>query len=407
MKRIIFSILVLIINFSLWGLFEFHIENPAAIAQRNYSQVIFPGLTSSLNFSNNLLRVNDISMFEDGNVLTSEDKEILTRNNLRFFGSFNTTILDLGYRNWNLSVKAIGFFDAEVLDKTYTKIIFYGNETDKAYSTNVGKDSEGFAIWKSSVTYAHPQELTLSMIPGLLPEKSDGFLEELKDMPIHLGARFNINRSLAYAGVVDSRQKFGSMPDSAYYDIYAKYAYSDGETKGATSASIGFGLQAKLYDATFNLSFDDLFLKLTYQDLAGGEISQVGTDSLLYFQEDHEIFEYENIENDSLRISSRKRSIRPSFSIGVEYTFPNSIDAVIKYTSSELSNQDGLLLGASYQLAFLPLQLFYGNNGIPYYQFNTGLKFQHFEWKLGTTFYNGFFGYAKGMGLHSGMAVRF
>ncbi|MCF7794519.1 MAG: hypothetical protein K9N39_11020 [Candidatus Cloacimonetes bacterium] len=407
MKKIIFISLVVAISIPMLALFEFNPENPANIARRDYTQIVFPGLTYNFNFNNSLLKFNDISMFEEGNVLTNSDKELLTSENIRLFGSFNTTLLEAGYQNWNLSIKAIGFFDAEVLDKKYSEIVFYGNQVDENYETNVGKGSEGFAMWKTAITYAYPRDLNPGMIPGLFSKESEGIIAEIRDMPINLGARFNINHSLAYGGIVESSQQFGSVPDSTYYDIYAKYAYSDGDTKGMTSASLGFGLITEFMGATFHLSLDDIFLKLSYDDLAGGEVSQVGTDSLLYFQEDHEIYEYENIDNDSLRLGSRTRSISPSFSMALEYTFLEKIDAVIKYSSSELSNQDGFLLGGSYELGVLPLQAFYGNNGSSYYQFISGLKFDNFEWKMGATFYHGFFGYAKGIGLHSGMVFRF
>lgn len=407
MKKIILLVSVFVICLPLAALFEFHPENPATIAHRNYTEIVFPGLTYNFNINNSLLSVNDLSIFEEGNVLNSSDKKLLTSDNLKLFGSFNTTLLDVGYKNWDFSLKAIGFFDADVLDKEYTKIIFYGNQTDKAYETSAGKGSEGFGMWKAATTYAYPKDLNFGMIPGLFSDKTEGFLAELRDMPINVAARFNINHSLAYGGVVESKQQFGSMPDSTYYDIYAKYAYSDSDTKGKTAVSLGFGLTAKLMGATFNFSVDDMFLKLSYEDLAGGEISQVGVDSLLYFQEDHELNEIENIENDSLRIAERERSIKASVSVGVEYTFFDKLDTVMKYSNSDLSNQDGFLLGASYDLAVIPLQVFYGNNGDSYYQFNTGLKFNAFEWKMGTTFYHGFFGYATGIGLHSGMVVRF
>jgi hypothetical protein len=407
MKKIIISILLLSVSISAFCLFEFYPENPASIAHRNYTQIVFPGLTYNFNVTNSLLKFNDLSIFEEGNVLSHSDKKLLTSENLRFFGSANAPLFDVGFGNWNVVLKAIVFFDADVLDKKYSKIVFYGNEVDHDYVTHVGKGSEAFGMWKAAVTYAYPKDLTLGMIPGLFSQESEGILAELRDMPINVGVRFNINHSLAYGGVVESRQQFGSVPDSTYYDFYAKYAYSDGDTKGMTSASLGFGLKTEFRGAKFHLSLDDIFLKLSYDNLAGGEISKVGTDSLLYFQEDHELFEYENIENDSLRLGRKTRSIKPSFSMGLEYTFLEKIDAVMKYSSSELSNQDGLLIGCSYELGFIPLQVFYGNNGSSYYDFVSGLKFRNFEWKLGTTFYHGFFGHAKGLGLHSGMVIRF
>jgi len=395
------------ISLPTFALFDSNSENPAGIAHRNYAQLYFPGLTYDLNISNSLLQLDDINMFREGKVLSEKDKKILTSGNLDLLGSFKTTALDFGYKNWNFSVEAITCWEAKLLDNTYSKIVFYGNELNKAYETHAGKGSEAFGFVKTSVTYAYPHDLSLGMIPGLFPEKADGILGTLKDMPINVGARLNLNRALAYGGVLESDQQFGSMPDSAYYNIYGKVAYSDEDTKGKLSPSFGFGLQTTFGDGKFNFSLDDIGLKLSYDDLAGGEISKVVTDSLLYLQNNFESYEYENIENDSLRISSIKKTFNPSFSIGVEYNFWEKLDAILKYSSSQISNNDGLLVGASYNLGCMPLQAFYGNNGISYYQFNTGLRFNHFEWEVGATFYHGFFRYTKGIGLNSGMVFKF
>jgi len=408
MKKIILTISILMICFGLFGNLEFFPENPANIANRNYTHITFPGLTYQFNITNTLIQFDDIMMFEEGHVLTEGEKEKLTSGNLDILGDVNTTLLDFGSRNWNFSVKAISAFNFGVLDKTYSKFVFYGNEANHPYSTEVGKGSEAFAYWKAAFTYSLPFELNLGMIPGVFPAETENvFLSTIRDMPIYVGANLNINYSLQYGGLIKSTQDFGSMPDSMYYDIHAIYAYSDEKSNGKMNPSLGFGLKAKVLDGYFHFNVDDIFLQLTFEDLAGGEIIKTVTDSLLYLQEDFEVYEYANSEDDSLRVKKRTVKIKPSVSIGAEYTFFNSLDVMMKYSSNELVQADGFQIGAGYQLGIIPLQTVFGLSDNPFFKFQSGLKFSKFEWINGVTFFHGFFRYAKGMGFNSTIDFKF
>ena len=408
MKKTIITISVLAVCFALFGSFEFFPENPANIANRNYTHITFPGLTYEFNINNTLLQLDDINMFQEGRLLTDGEKKKLTSGNLDLLGDFNTTLLDFGDRHWNFSLKAVAAFNAGLLDKTYSKIVFYGNEVNHPYSTEVGKGSEVFAFWKASFTYALPFELNLGMIPGVFPSETDNvILSTIRDMPIYIGANLNINYSLQYGGLIESSQEFGSMPDSMYYDIHALYAYTDEKSTGSMNPSLGFGFKAKILDGYFHFNVDDVFLQLTYNNLAGGEFVKVGVDSLLYLQEGHEIFEIENSENDSLRVKKRTVKFNPSVSFGTEYTFFKNLDVMMKYSSNELTQADGFAIGAGYQLGVIPLQAIFGLSENSYYKFQTGLKFSKFEWVTGMTFYHGFFRYAKGIGLNSSIDFRF
>ncbi|MDO9576612.1 MAG: hypothetical protein Q7J16_01875 [Candidatus Cloacimonadales bacterium] len=408
MKKIIISLSLLISCIALFGSFEFFPGNPANIADRNYTHITFPGLTYEFNINNTLLQLDDINMFQEGRLLTEGEKKKLTSGNLDLLGDFKTTILDFGNKNWNFSFEAISAFKLGVLDKTYSKIVFYGNEVNHPYSTEVGKGSEAFAYWKASFAYALPFDLNLGMISGVFPAETDNVvLSTLRDMPISVGANLNINYSFEYGGLIESSQEFGSLPEQNYYDINALYVYTDEKSTGSMNPSLGFGFKAKILDGFFHFDIDDIFLQLTYRNLAGGEFVKVGVDSLLYLQEGHEIFEIENSENDSLRLDKHTVKIKPSISIGAEYAILNNLDVMMKYSSNELIQTDGFAIGASYLWDIVPFQAIFGFSENSYYRFQTGLKFSKFEWATGLTFYHGFFRYAEGIGLNSSIDFRF
>lgn len=408
MKKYIITISILLISFALFANFNFFPENPTNIVHRNYSQITIPGFTYELNLNNSLLRLDDINLFQQGRRLKGSEKKLLTRDNLNLYGNFNTTILDFGNKNWNFSLKTITTFDMELLDKTYTKLVFYGNEADVAYISNNGEGSKAFAFCKASFDYAYPKALYLGMISGLFPTETENkFVSGLRDLNIYVGGSINLNYSLVYAEVIESRQEFGTMADSTFCDVYARYLHSDENFAGQLHPSFGLGLTVPFYSGFFHLSLDDIFLQLRYKNLVGGEYSMVVADSLLWFQDGHEAFEYENIQNDSIRVESKTLKINPSFCIGAEYTFFKKLDVMMRYTNNQFAYLDGFYSAVGTQFSKIPLQTGLGYDGNMYFQFKTGLNFNKVEWMIGTTFYHGFFRYAKGIGLESSMKIKF
>ena len=360
------------------------------------------------NLNNSLLQFDDIMMFREGHVLTEKEKKKLTSKNLDIMGDFKTTIVDFGARNWNFSLEAVGVFKLGVLDKTYSKFVFYGNEADHPYQTEAGKGSQVFSYWKTSFKYALPFTVNLGMIPKLFPAETENtFLAAVRDLPLAVGANLNINYSMQYGGLIESSQKFGSMPDSLYYDINVRYAFTDEKSCGRMNPSLGFGLQADIWQGAFHFNIDDLFLQLTYRNLSGGEIVKVVTDSLLYLQEDYKPHEYENSENDSLRLKKHTLKFKPSVSVGYERSFFNRLDMMIKYSSNQLTQTDGLAFGATMMVGVIPLQTIVGFSDNTYFKFQTGLKLRKFQWVSGMTFYHGFFRYAKGIGFNSSIDLKF
>ena len=408
MKKNIITISILLISFALFANFSFFPENPTSIVHRNYSQITIPGLTYELNLNNSLLRLDDINLFQQGRRLKESEKKLLTRDNFNLYGNFNTTILDFGKKNWNFSLKTITTFDIELLDKMYTKLVFYGNEADVAYISHNGEESKAFAFCKASFDYAYSRALNLGMISGLFPPETENkFVSGLRDLQIYVGGSINLNYPLVYAGVIESRQEFGTMADSTFYDVYARFLHSDEEFSGQLHPSFGLGLTVPIYNGFFHFSLDDIFLQLRFKDLVGGEYSEVVTDSLLWFQDGHEAFEYENIENDSIRVGSKTLKINPSFCIGAEYTFLNKLNVMMCYTNNQFAYLDGFYSAVGTQLSIIPLQTGLGYDENMYYQFKTGLNFNKVEWMIGTTFYHGFFRYAKGIGLQSAIKIKF
>lgn len=407
MKKIFFILAFTTFMIPIFALFENFSENPAIIAERQHTQLAFPALNYKLNIYNSLINLNSLSLFEEGRVLTAADKKKLTKNDLNFEGSVQAKMLDIGYQNWHLSLKTLAFFDLKVLDKAYTKIVLYGNETDQNYQTHVGSGSQAHGISKLTIDYAIPKELNLGMIPGLFKAENSKIVDYLQNLPFYAGYRFNMNYSHYAAAITDSEQKFGSTEDSTYYSFNASFVHSDSKSKGSISPSIGFGLMAELDFGRIFFSMDDLFLKLKYEDLAGGEYSKNYTDSLLYLQSGYSAFDSEFVENDSIRVASFQTSIKPSVSIGMEYYLDPTLTAVLKYSNSRLTTLDGLKLGISKDFGHVPLQIFYGNNGTSLWTINTGLNFHNVEWKIGGTLNGGLFGFAKGLGIESGLIFKF
>ncbi|MFC1898239.1 hypothetical protein ACFLYJ_01575 [Candidatus Cloacimonadota bacterium] len=407
MKKIIIVLTILATSFILSANLDFFPENPANYALRNYTHISFPTMTE-FNIANTLLVFDDINIFEEGHHLTENEKEKLTSGNLDIIGNFNTTFVEFGSKNWNFYFGVIGSFELGVLDKTYSEFVFYGNEANELYETEIGKGSKAFTYWKSSFAYALPYTVSLGMIPGLFPADTDNnFISVMRDLPIQVGANLNINYSMQYAGILESYQDFGTTPDSAYYDLHAKYGFSDEKTSGRMNPSLGFGLKAQYLDGSFHFSMDDIFLQLSYRNLAGGRYVKTVSDYLSYLQPDYQSEEWANIENDSLRIKEETIKFKPSVSIGAEYTFWKKLDVMMKYSSNELTLMDGFVIGAGYQLGILPLQAKLGFSELNYFNFQSGLRFSKFEWISGITFYNGLFRYAKGMGFNSTIDFKF
>jgi hypothetical protein len=406
MKNIIFIIVLVFARMSLFGVLEYFPENPANIADRDYSHVKIPGLTHELNIANTLLKFDDINMFQEGHHLSENEKKTLTSGDLNVLGNFKVTLLDFGSKNWNVSQEVIGSVYMSLLDKTYSTLVFYGNEVDKIYSTEVGKNSKAFNYWKTSFTYAYPKELNLGMIPGF-PEAEKGILKTLREMPIYAGARLNFNYSGQFGGILESSQDFGSMEDSLHYDIYARYAHSDSKSSGNLNPSLGFGFKAKILDGFFYFSVDDLFLQLRFNNLAGQIYESTVTDSLLYLQPGATPEVFEDIQNDSLRVKKYTVKVSPAISIGAKYDILDNLNVMMKYSHNEFNPTDGFAVGATYVLKFMPVQAVLGFSETAYFKFQTGFKFRNFEWIGGLTFHHGMFRYAKGIGLLSSIDFRF
>ena len=408
MKKIILIILTLSLSYGLFGNFDFFPENPANIANRNHSQICLPGLTFNFNFDNSLLSLDDMMMFREGHELTSDEKKILTEDDFMIDFNCKTTLLDFGHRNWNFSLDAMMFADVEILDKMYSNLVFYGNNTNVAYTSHTGQGSESFSFWKATFNYAYPKGLSMGMIPGLFPaDSTSAFVEYLRDMTLYFGANINFNYSMMYGTIVTSLQEFGSMPHSAYYKYTAHLQYSDEHSVGRLTPTFGFGLKARIFEGYLHFRLDDIFMQLNYKNLGAGKYEKMVVDSLLFFVDpDHKPFEEENFEEE-LRVKNKYVKIKPSVSVGMEYTFFHKLQVMAKYINEQYSYKNGFSFGVGYQLACVPMQAVMGYDDNIFYEFRTGLIFNGFEWMLGGTFYHGFFRYGTGFGLDSAIVFKF
>ena len=408
MKKSILILTFVFITISLFANFSFFPENPADIALRSYSHITLPGVTYELSVNNTFLRFDDLNLFQKGRRLSESEKKLLTNEDIDLFGSFNTSLVDFGHKNWNFSIKTIVAFDVEVLDKMYTNFVFNGNESNVAYTSHSGEGSQVFAFWKASFEYAYPKPLSLGLIPGLFPSNTENiFVSGLRDLPIYIAGNIDFNYSLAYAGIVESSQSFGTMTDSTYYDIYTRFMNTDTESSGQFHPSFGFGLKIPVYNGFFHFSMDDIFLQLHYKDLEGWIYAKEVTDSLAWMQPGHEAFEYENIEDDQIRTKSKTVKINPSFCVGAEYPFFNKLTLMMRYANDQFAYNNGFYTATEFKLGAIPFQMGMGYHENVLYQIKTGLNFGKFEWMLGITSYYGFFRYARGVGLQSAIRIKY
>ncbi len=335
-------------------------------------------------------------------------KRVLSKDDFEIYFNYKVTLLDFGHKNWNFALKSMAFANVEILDKTYSELAMYGNDTNIHYSSHTGEGSNAFTFWKATFNYAYPHGLSLGMIPGLFSaDSTSAFGEYLHDMNLYFGVNINLNYSMFYTSIDESIQNFGSTNDTLYYYYNAHFKYTDEHSVGRLTPSLGFGMKARIFEGYLHASIDDLFMQLNYKNLTGGWYEKRYTNYLDYLQEGYEAFQETIIEDDSTRVKNRYVKIKPSVSVGMEYTFFRKLNVVAKYINEQYSYKNGFSFGAGYQLACIPIQAIMGYDENILYEFKTGLIFNGFEWMLGGTFYHGFFRYGKGIGLNSMIRFKF
>jgi hypothetical protein len=226
-------------------------------------------------------------------------------------------------------------------------------------------------------------------------------------MTLYVGANINLDYSMMYASIDDSSQKFGSMKDSLYYHYRAYFKYTDEASVGRLTPSFGLGVKVKFFNGNIHAQIDDLFMQLNYKNLGGGWYDKYYRNDLFFFDVDYEAIEETFIEDDTTRVKNRYVKFNPSVSVGMDYTFFDELQVMGKYINNQHSYKNGFSFGAGYQWKCLPFQAVMGYDDNVFYEFKTGLIFDRFEWKFGTTFYHGFFRYGKGIGLDTSMMIKF
>ena len=391
MKKII-TILILTLSLALFGNFDFFPENPANNADRAYSQIHLPFFTYEINLNNSLLRMDDLLMFQTDHQLTDNEKTILTADDFLLDFNTSTSFLNFGHKNWNFEFGLKTYGDVEILDKMYSNLVIYGNDTNRPYISNTGEGSNVFSFWRATLNYAYPEGLNFDFF---------------RDMTLYIGANINLDYSMLYASIDESSQEFGSMTDSLYYHYKAHFKYTDEGSIGRLTPSFGFGFKANIFNGNFHAQIDDLFMQLNFKDLAGGWYDKYYRNDLFYFDEDYAAIEETFVEDDSTRVKNRYVKFNPSVSVGIDYTIVSNLQVMSKYIYNDHSHKNGFSFGAGYQLGWWPFQTVVGYDDNIFYEFKTGLIFDRFEWMMGSTFYHGFFRYGKGIGLNSSMMFKF
>lgn len=410
-RKIVFVMSLILIITNTHAFFSMFSDNPAYIATRYHSEIYVPGTVMNFHFDNSLLSFKDFEMFQADHVLTSAEKRLLTKKNLDIYASFGSDFLHYGYQNWDFTLSLHGLMRANILDKQFTKIVFYGNELDKKYTMYNGDDTYFVSFAKMAMRYGHQTAFQLDFINEVNTPYPlvNNVVDHIREMPIYFGANMNLYTPLAYGEVVESKQEFGTTPESNFYDYTMHYIYSDDETLNNAQTHWGFGLgfKAELPDGWFYFHLDDIFASLTYRNLAGGLYEGTYIDSLLYFDEDFEPFD-ESYENDSLRVSRKRYSLSPSVKFGVEHGVWEDFSISVQYYHSKFNYQKGFSFGVEWdKIDWLPLKFTIGSAENRYYEFRSGLNFKHFQLLVAPIYYNGFFSRTKGLGFRTGMKVTF
>ena len=416
MKKIIILI-ILILSASLYAEFEFVKNDVSNLAERDCYELRLPGLNFDVDVTNSLLawenwEIFDTSKYEDGSVMSDADKQIFTDGDLDIVASFKTEIFGFGYKNWDFSLEGIVQADVEILDKKYSKLVFYGNELDVDYVVHSGENSLAFSFIKSSLRYAHPDIVNIGMIHPiidnyLLSSKVGTYINE---MPVYLGANINLNYSTAYAKVLDSDQYFGAMADSLYYNYRVKVGYTDNNSSGSISTGIGFGAKIGLIEnGWMQFRMDDIFTKLTYNNLAGAVFEGSFIDSLLYLEEDNYESFTESVENDSIRYGRKSFYLQPTVSLGFEYSPFENFTVETKYENCDYSLKNGFSFAVGYlAYEFLPLKIIVGsgkNGGFSEWQ--SGLNYKNIDYDFALSFNDGMINSAKGIGFRTALKIKF
>ncbi len=394
-----------------WNLLE---NNPAILATEQGITFTVPGFSNQFSADNTLMRIDDLIIFDkkridNGHILSSYERNILTAKDLNFSIGMKANILEMSYKNFRFSMNAYAIGKVNVLDKGFTKVIIEGNETNIPYSFDTGKNSGGYSFTKTSFDYAWPKAINLE--DKFDPFNNEPFNNELLNTilnpTIYLGGRLNLYNSINYAKVTESRIEFGSMEDSLYYDYYLRYIYTSGKPKSNLSLGLGFGAIAEYDRATVFVNLDDIFTKLYYENLKGADYQGQFGDSLLYFHgDDYDPFNEDN-ENDSLRVARKSVKINPSIEFGVQSNIWRSLELTLKYQYSDYQMANHFSLTSDYTLGKMwPLRMVMGYDDQMYYTFAGGISSKRVDFYLGTTFYHGLFRYLRGIGFETGLKIK-
>ena len=415
MKKQITLIIIFLISLQLMAEFQFF-QNPAELSKNKKVEVSIPAFNMRFNAKNSLFNFNtidifDTSKYENGELMSDKDKDIFTSDDLNMKVNFQMDLFGVKYNNWRVSTEMISFADLHLLDKQFSEIVFYGNELDKIYCTDAGAGSVAYGFIRNRIEYGIPKEFTL----GMLHSAVDDYLSKSKwgifvnSMPIYLGANINFDYSVAMAKVISGEQRFGSLSDYSFYDYQIEAKYTDLDSNGKLDFSYGLATQIDvLENCSVHFILDDLFSKLSYEDLAGVSYKATFIDSLDYLDEDYEAFD-ESTQNDSIRYSTSEIDIKPGIIFGVEYYPVEKLQLQMKIDNRRYSLDKGFSFAVGYKIAkFIPIKLILGtNDGSFKSEFQTGLNFDYFDFDLAFSNNSGLFNSAKGIGFRTGVKIKF
>lgn len=407
MKKIILSIIIIFYCLTLSAFFQFIYDNPAHLADKTNNELYLPLSSIEINANNSLLNFDNLSIFQTNRIMSDSEKKILTEDDLYLDFYFRDDIINISYQNIGFAWSLIGFGKGNILDKTYSKLIFYGNE-DYEYEANNFEKAKTCYFSKFTFTYAYPKKLTMNFLSGitLSNKHMKNILTYLETMPIYAGINMNLYYPYFYGYVPESSQTFGTTYDGTYgtYDIRLQYSDEDSDAK--LNWGLGMGMKFKLPDGWINFAIDDLFTRLEFSNII--EERYIGTyeDSLTHFEDGYEPIN--ETSDEKLRVGDKGISLKPNLKFGLEHRIYKQYNLMLRYQKSSFDYKDGFSVGVGNEfLNIIPAQLVLGFDENVYYELRSGIEVQNFEYLISTTFYHGFFKYARGIGIQTGMKYKF
>ncbi len=392
-KRYFFFFCFLFIISNLSATLLFFPENQANYAEREYSEVRFPGLTFNLGYENSAFDydgfVRILKMCKNDYTLTQSDKDFLKKNDFSIKSYNSINVLNFGRWNWNFRSDILAYGNLSNMSSEFLIFMLEGNRDstsmERLKNLNPGSGSESTIFMKSTFTYSKQEPIYIDNL----------FDFDFLDFAFSVGFNVNVYNPIQYARL--ETEKF-AITDSSVDISFTKY-YSDGdEFFTGFGLGLGVGFKMDIEDGWLYFSVDDLFGSMSYQKVVeqGVRINQKTTSSI----------DIDSFVNNGDKVYNYDYTIKfdPTVVFGIERYLTSDFSVMVKLKSCDYELDDGVSVGFNYMPSkHWPMQFVLGN-GIEkemFYKVKAGMIFSRFEADISLYLFDGFFTSAKGYGIEA------